>query len=73
MMKYLLTFDIQRRGGGFAARSGLHRAAVLALVPRPGVSDGQHGPPGANFNIIYKHTKVGENSQMPNFFRLVHL
>lgn len=64
-MKYLkLTFDIQRCCGGFAARSGLERAAVLALIPRPGVSDGQHGPPGANFNIICKQTKVGENSQM---------
>lgn len=64
-MKYLkLTFDIQRCCGGFAARGGLDRAVVLALVPRPGVSDGQHEAPGANFNIIYKHTKVGENSEM---------
>lgn len=72
MMKYLkLTFDIQRCCGRFAARGGLHRAAVLALVPRPGVSDGQHGPPGANFNIIYKQKKkVGENSQMLSFIYL---
>lgn len=74
MMKYLeLTFDVERRRGRFAARGGLHRAAVLAVVPRPSVSDGQHGPPGANFDVIYKQMKVGENSRMPNFFLLVHL
>lgn len=68
-----LTFDVERRRGRFAARGGLHRAAVLAVVPRPGVGDGQHRPPGANFNIIWKQIKVGENSPMPNFPLLVHL
>lgn len=47
-----LTFDIQRCCGRAAACSGLHSAAILALVPRPGIGDGHHSPPRTDFNII---------------------
>lgn len=58
-MEYLkLTLDIQGCCGRAAACSGAHRAAVLALVPRPGIRDGQQGPPRADFNVIYKQTTV---------------
>lgn len=49
-----LTFDIQRCRGRAVACSGVHSAAILALVPRPGVGDGQHRPSRTDFDIIYK-------------------
>lgn len=53
-----LTLDVQGCCGRASACSGAHRAAVLALVPRPGIRDGQQGPPMADFNVTYKQTTV---------------
>lgn len=63
MSSKFLTFDSQCSCGGAAACSSVHRAAVLALVPRPGIGDGQHGAPRTHFHIIWqKKSTAGENA-----------
>lgn len=58
-MEYLkLTLDIQGCCGRAEACSVAHRALVLALVPGPGIRDGQQGAPRADFNVAYKQTTV---------------
>lgn len=67
LMKH--TSDIQRCCGRAPACSGAHSAAILAVVPRSGIGDGQHRPPRTNFNIIYK--KKTNNKQITRVQMLV--
>lgn len=57
------TSDIQHCCGRAPACRGVHSAAILAMVPRSGIGDGQHRPPRTNFNIIYIKNKTKQNNK----------